>query len=85
LSQNRKKASELSQERQYAFARKVSFEEAFPEIDDVVVEVEEKGTVFTQALTRVDTQENHSENTSTAAIRCATMEAFQSAGFCAKW
>ena len=41
----RKKASQIHRETDYLFSRKVPFEEAFPEIDDVVVDVEEQGQV----------------------------------------
>ena len=41
--QERKKASDLFRETTLLFAEKVSFDEAFPEIEDVTVEVEEKG------------------------------------------
>jgi len=39
----RKKASDIFAEGTFPFAKKVSFEEAFPEIEDVRVEVEEFG------------------------------------------
>jgi len=39
----RKKASEVHAEATYVFSQKVSFAEAFPEIDDVTVEVERDG------------------------------------------
>ena len=39
----RQKASDVFQESKFVFANKVSFEEAFPEIEDLIVEVEESG------------------------------------------
>ena len=41
----RKKASQIHHETNYLFSKKVSFDEAFPEIEDVIVEVEERGQV----------------------------------------
>jgi hypothetical protein len=41
----RKKASEIHRDTDYLFSRKGTFEEAFPEIDEVVVEFEEHGHV----------------------------------------
>ncbi len=43
---DRKKASEIHRETEYFLGKKVLFEEAFPEIDDIVVEVEERGHVW---------------------------------------
>ena len=40
----RMKASDVFRESEFVFSRKVSFDEAFPEIEDVVIEVTEKGT-----------------------------------------
>jgi len=37
------KASDVFQKTEYVFSQKASFEEAFPEIEDVSVEVEESG------------------------------------------
>lgn len=39
----RQKASDVFQETNFAFSRKVSFDEAFPEIEDLTVEVEQSG------------------------------------------
>lgn len=39
----RQKASDVFRESNLAFAKKVSFDEAFPEIEDLTVEVEESG------------------------------------------
>lgn len=39
----RPKASDIFSESNYVFAKKVGFDEAFPEIEDVTVEVEETG------------------------------------------
>ena len=39
----RQKASDVFRESEFVFAQKVSFEEAFPEIEDLTVEVEESG------------------------------------------
>ncbi len=40
---DRKKASDIFRETRSPFARKVEFEEAFPQIDTIIVEVEEEG------------------------------------------
>jgi len=40
---HRKKASEIHRETNYVFSKKVPFTEAFPEIDDITVEVKESG------------------------------------------
>ena len=40
---NRLKASDIFKQTEYLFSKKVSFEEAFPEIEDLTVEVEERG------------------------------------------
>ena len=37
------KASDVFRDTHYAFSQKVKFEEAFPDIDDITVDVEEKG------------------------------------------
>ncbi len=41
--EDRMKASDVFRETEYVFSKKKSFEKAFPEIKDVVVEVEESG------------------------------------------
>jgi len=41
----RQKASDVFQEKNFMFSRKVSFDEAFPEIEDLIIEVEESSGV----------------------------------------
>jgi hypothetical protein len=41
---DRKKASEIFRETNYPFVKKVSFTETFPQIENVIVVVEEKGS-----------------------------------------
>lgn len=38
-SRNRKKASDVFREADFVFSKKVSFEEAFPTIEDITIEV----------------------------------------------
>ncbi len=40
---DRMKASDVFREKEFIFTRKVSFDEAFPEIEKIVIEVEERG------------------------------------------
>lgn len=42
----RLKASDIFKESKYVFVNKVSFEEAFPEIEDIIITVEESGKGF---------------------------------------
>jgi hypothetical protein len=42
-SRDRKKASDVFRDTNYVFSRKMKFEEAFPEIEDINIEIEEKG------------------------------------------
>jgi hypothetical protein len=41
--EDRKKASDVFKEANFVFSKKVSFAEAFPQIEDLVIEVEESG------------------------------------------
>lgn len=42
-SDDRQKASDVFRESNFLFGRKVGFDEAFPQIEDLIVEVEESG------------------------------------------